>query len=598
MVSLITTHANIPYSDVEPSLATHLYILKQLLLMKPDANTKDCAEYLRRYVVATCHKKIRSRMDHKTMSLPFFEALGLVPRPIIFRKDIVPQASTPQEQINDKELLAFVALDLQAPPVSERPDAPELPMTNLLDAAEKSERNEPFELYSEATCDEFHGFLLLCLDYFKEALDALKACDRLSQDDPSKLSAQYETTLSQVIQLAMTLQYIIHGSALRRHLENIQDFLYKHYNFHSGFAGEMHLPKMRTATAPGEEQKDKQAVEARIKDEEEDGKEQNDGPAVEARIKDKEEDGNRDDNQDDNHDEDKGNEDDNDNDNDNDDNDNDDDNDDDDDDGDDSDLAAVQPNVRLEGGAPLPLWKTYRKWLKFLLVHFDSIDILVNHFSTVADHSDIDIQILEAPPIEQDAKMLPLKELFGNANFFPASDPNRPRSMKNKDLLKKLTGMLPTELDPIVKYSRGARKSLRRGRYKATIKSLVDIAELKVNPWSNIAKNLAEAYKTTTFPVLTAEVDESALSHLRKFAHDVESLCDSMMYLHRLHHEMSAFQGNLHCEAVLATVLSVPEENLPKLNAGNDTYSNLQVCIGVSNVFFVIIFLFLVIGLQ
>ena len=46
----------------------------------------------------------------------------------------------------------------------------------------------------------------------------------------------------------------------------------------------------------------------------------------------------------------------------------------------DEELQAVQPSaIRIKENKPdpLPLWKSHRNWLRLMLIHFDSVDVLV-----------------------------------------------------------------------------------------------------------------------------------------------------------------------------------------------------------------------------
>lgn len=46
-------------------------------------------------------------------------------------------------------------------------------------------------------------------------------------------------------------------------------------------------------------------------------------------------------------------------------------------------LLGIQPNtIREEGAEPVPLWESYRDWLRLVLVHFEAVDILFGYVNS------------------------------------------------------------------------------------------------------------------------------------------------------------------------------------------------------------------------
>jgi hypothetical protein len=93
-------------------------------------------------------------------------------------------------------------------------------------------------------------------------------------------------------------------------------------------------------------------------------------------------------------------------------------------------------DIELVGTTAQPLWKSYRDWLRLMVVHFDAVSILAGHVASPNFQADkIVIKILSAPLPSQ--AMLSWEDLL-NSKHFPAHAPNLAPSATLKEIIDSL----------------------------------------------------------------------------------------------------------------------------------------------------------------
>jgi len=104
------------------------------------------------------------------------------------------------------------------------------------------ESNKDFQLYTEDTCAEFHGLLILLLVCFEKCLEKLGEM-RGDKEVPTPCSKEFKKSVELVMTCGYALQRLAHGTALRMHLKTIAPLL-----MHSNFPSQKEIPM----PAPGE----------------------------------------------------------------------------------------------------------------------------------------------------------------------------------------------------------------------------------------------------------------------------------------------------------------------------------------------------------
>jgi hypothetical protein len=243
-------------------------------------------------------------------------------------------------------------------------------------------------------------------------------------------------------------------------------------------------------------------------------------------------------------------------------------------DGRDEDLEAVQPSVTREENVPMPLWKSYRDWLRLILVHFDAVDILVGyvtgpHFQYEA----ISIQILVAPPV--DKALLPWRELFADSKLFPTTSPLSTKT--NEEILKFLDDATSSKPEEYLKYANAAKSHWKRSEVASTIQRVNDLRSSTLPGWDGCTQKLLETLTDWT----RCSSESSAQDDI---AHTIQSLCDSAKFFADLA-TMRGFSGTLHCEACLASFLHHSAKGITIGGKYEDALTRMKVGYTISNLF-------------
>lgn len=184
--------------------------------MKDDL--KSPSNRLLRYVIATCYPKMIRRLGNKTWSKPYIDSLKQI---TTFQFD---ESKLDRDQVSEKEtendrqfLLKFVlsmpSLHTQVP--------------KLIEQAKKARAgagSKDFQLYTQDTCEEFHGLLNKLLKLFEDSLTDLKKA-RGNPKVSTKGSEEFIEKVDLVMLFGNALLRLSKGAALKMHLKTITHLL-------------------------------------------------------------------------------------------------------------------------------------------------------------------------------------------------------------------------------------------------------------------------------------------------------------------------------------------------------------------------------------
>src|SRR6266700_7616360 len=220
LLESVLISARLLYNRSHSTIADHLLILSKLLTMKepsiddPQRNSYSSSERLLRYVIATCYPKMKRRLKHRTLSLPYIKSLEEIPT-FQFDESKLSQASK-VESANDLLFVRKFMLPFLSNIGTEIP--------KLIVQAKALKEGKPVYLYTEDTCAEFHALFLELLRNFLTSLDALEKA-RGDPGGPTKGSKEFEEAVDNVMFLGYALEKLAKGAALRMHLQTIAHFL-------------------------------------------------------------------------------------------------------------------------------------------------------------------------------------------------------------------------------------------------------------------------------------------------------------------------------------------------------------------------------------
>lgn len=188
-------------------------MLKSLL-----QQSRNDLDTLKLYVVAADFKKMLARMNHPVSSryLACFQRVkSMTFEPIkgalMTRKSY---GGNDQLFLDHIPFLAQVA-DTKIP--------------NLEKTAQAAMKKEPFNLYNEDTCMEFHELLCELLERFHQSLKKLKNVQKLKvkerKEGAHSDQAEIVKALNQVLALGVALRAMVRGGAIEVHLATITPFL-------------------------------------------------------------------------------------------------------------------------------------------------------------------------------------------------------------------------------------------------------------------------------------------------------------------------------------------------------------------------------------
>lgn len=216
----------------------------------------------------------------------------------------------------------------------------------------------------------------------------------------------------------------------------------------------------------------------------------------------------------------------------------------------DEDLKAVQPRVTLSG-TTLPLYMSYKEWLKLILIYFDAVDRLSRYVTgSIFQFNDIDIEILISPPVSD--TLLEWKELFAYPGIFSAK--NVPANENIDSILNYLRETTDQSFARFTTKAKTLLNVLQKPSASADIvkRALESMAQCKLPGWAEMA-NVHLLKIPESQRVITGSDKEG-------LAADIESLLKSANYsflrfLHTVNQTGLHFTGSQHCEASLASLL-------------------------------------------
>ena len=225
----------------------------------------------------------------------------------------------------------------------------------------------------------------------------------------------------------------------------------------------------------------------------------------------------------------------------------------------DEELQAVQPSAicmkeNKPAPVPVPLWKSYRNWLRLMMVHFEAASILAKYVtrSDLDFHTQsISLQILVAP--STDKALLPWRELFTDSKLFPTG--NEVDSVTNDDILIFLGSAANSNTKQCLLIKAVGRAWADKNK-ELTLNNLRKLEGIlpvsETSSWLVAARRLVQTITDHYENPPADEGDEG--DKLSKIAHTIESLYDSGRFFAFLS-EKNDFKGTLHCEACLTSLL-------------------------------------------
>jgi len=210
-------------------LSSHLWILGKLLESRSDS-TQEQLERLYIYTLSMCCRKMSMRLKSQT-SKHYLQSLFQVKDFAFNNAQLVGETSTHKttrdflreklEIDNDRRILDDIIMndDDTIHAMLTGADGTRTPIRNLRLTSDE----EPFELYTNATCMEFHQLLVRFLKGFQETVDELSA---LSQNDPQTFNKEaFQRNLTMGRGYGYALMRMARGRAFRMHMENIEHLL-------------------------------------------------------------------------------------------------------------------------------------------------------------------------------------------------------------------------------------------------------------------------------------------------------------------------------------------------------------------------------------
>jgi hypothetical protein len=173
------------------------------------------AEELLGYVVATCFAKIHTRLNHKSVSMPYLASLRQVG--LFEFQELSPHVPISESQRTNDTLLLSLLLRLKL--------SAEFP--GLTQQATQAADKKAHTLYTKDTCWEFHRLLIKLLDSFQQAVQGLSN-SRGKPVEPEPGSFEFLQHLRDALRYGYALQRIVQGSGISHHLKNLTPLLHDH----------------------------------------------------------------------------------------------------------------------------------------------------------------------------------------------------------------------------------------------------------------------------------------------------------------------------------------------------------------------------------
>lgn len=216
LCNITVIHADVICTRSGESLESHIWNLMNLLSLPVQG--EELRKVFESYVVATCFPKILERLNHQTISQPYFSSLQQL-KSFEFKEgpsEEIRKSRKSQEK-NDSLLLSSLLLRQQ---LSNKYPA----LTKL---AKQDAAKEPYTLYSKDTYLEFHLLLIDLLSSFKKAVQGLSD-SRGNSDKREPGSTVFRSHVTNVMTNGYMLLRMVQGYAITQHLKSIAPSLIDH----------------------------------------------------------------------------------------------------------------------------------------------------------------------------------------------------------------------------------------------------------------------------------------------------------------------------------------------------------------------------------
>lgn len=497
------------YNRREPTLASHLWILSQLLfsnrfdsegdkgqsfdeegqsfdeegqsLDEEGQSFDEAYKRLMKYTIATCHPKMIRRFDNG-LSACYMESLRGV-KDLLVKPEVQSDIDA-HKVVHDRALLEeFVKYTDEIPDMLQT----SIPKIKLI-CGQLPPKGKPFQLYTSETCMEFHNLLLELLDSFQLSLRKLKPFRGKPVHDPDL----FRKLLRKILVYGFALLSIARGNAIEMHLQSIEGLLADHRR-----------ANVKPSPMPEEEDMEK------------------DGTMAEEE------------------------------------------------------LEVVQP-LLSDTGLPMPLWKTYRDWLRLMVVHFDAVNILMRFVAHKSpSQTAISVKILVAPTV--DNGLLSWSDLLNDPKLFPVGNTTS-SGPTNQDLLDFLMTAL-AKIKTARKYASSglaAQKYWNERNLKNKSKQIIQqLHSLKnLSDYVGSVDDICELVTKRNADEAAGKPEDSAV--VDDITNKIQSLCDTLdkeceRVRFPFNLEMTKFLGTLHCEACLTSIL----HNDTRDNMTDDRYKEV-----------------------
>ena len=241
----------------------------------------------------------------------------------------------------------------------------------------------------------------------------------------------------------------------------------------------------------------------------------------------------------------------------------------------DADLNAVQPFVTIDGSTEGRVWKSYIDWMKLIVVHFDTVEILFGFFnSPTCPFNAISVCVLSTQVMGKQS--LWLQDIISDKDLkFPTETIWTPRpsqsgpppaDMTNIEILKHFDGLFKSEKGFQLKFN-ALIKGWDAMDYKSITNSLDALKPFKFPGWEEPITRLLD--KLTQLGYMPEKSNTSYLGLLP----DYMALSQSYRFYAALQSPSeAAFRGSLHCEACLASLL------VGNANVSDTLAKDMEVC--------------------
>jgi hypothetical protein len=215
----------------EPDLSSHLWILCRLLESRSDDLNNQLAR-LYKYILSMCCRKMHHRFQsassqHYLQSLKQVKEFAFNPQPVgETSTNKTPRDSRLEgfEIYNDRRFLMAIVVILEDTNSDRTPISFKFPhIFQMAQDVASGSVEEPFELYTNTTCMEFHQLLLELLSYFQTIVLSLTTQSKKGSQTFNKKA--FKQDLNKGRGYGYALMRMARGRAFRMHMENIEHLL-------------------------------------------------------------------------------------------------------------------------------------------------------------------------------------------------------------------------------------------------------------------------------------------------------------------------------------------------------------------------------------